>query len=1015
LTGRIPSLTRATSKAARHNDRGLRPWLRDASLGSKLAFVLVIPLLAVAGLATARLVDSGRRAADAGLVRSLAVLSSDASALSHELHKERMAAADLLGGGADSKAFNLQVKRTDEAVAAYSTERGDVSGVPDLVNERLVRLDQQITTLGTLRQEVLDGKGVGAGEAALRYGVLIDELVSYQESVGQIAGDDDLAENIRAVAALSKTKSELSRAQSVAVVALQGGRVDDEDLSAFLSALTGQQEALLAFNLVASPQQRALVDDTVGGDALVLADQAETQIRRSANRTPLLDAPEANKALGAVVDLMRWVQQRLDDALVNRASDLRDSVLRQTIIESVAVFLILLLAISLALALARSLVRSLGRLREGALTVANRDLPETVARLSNPDALGEHTPEQIAAQVRDPIQLRGRDEIGQVAQAFNMVHREAVRVAAEQAALNTSVSAMFLNLARRSQSLVDRMIGQLDDIERNEEDPKRLARMFALDHLATRMRRNDENLLVLAGADSSPPRQEDALVVDVLRAAQSEVEQYARIEFGTVDTDVAVVSSGVNDVVRLVAELFDNATRFSPPNSAVVAEARRVGDHVIIQIEDRGLGMPAEQVSRLNARLAEPPAVDITAFRMMGLAVVGRLAARSRIRVELRCEPGVGTMAYVTLPTALLVLPRSRMRDTAPARPRPPVAELGSAPRQRALATRPGGDPLLAPASPGLGSALNGSGLGGFSGFDSQPASHSPNGTGLRDAFTPAAPPAPVAPFPPAAPASLPISGADLPVAGAPPSHLTSPAWHAAPAPTAPQQDFVVRPPMAPPTRPVAPADDTTELPIYREMEAVWFRSRGTQVDGPSGRPYVAPDALMTSVPVIPAPAPLAPTMPAQLPTDAPAALGSPGLPKRVPSARPESTEPAAAPAAYRPPAVPPAPAVIPAMPPVQVPAAAAAATGAPSGPGNAWRTAADDGWRAATAAAAPQVRTATRSGLPKRVPQAQLVPGGVATPDTPEPTRRSADDVRGLLSAYHRGVQRGRASSKEQ
>ena len=162
-----------------------------------------------------------------------------------------------------------------------------------------------------------------------------------------------------------------------------------------------------------------------------------------------------------------------------------------------------------------------------------------------------------------------------MARAFNVVHREAVRVAAEQAALHTSVSVMFLNLARRSQSLVDQMIAHLDDMERDEEDPKRLSRLFRLDHLATRMRRNDENLLVLAGADSSPARREDSLLVDVLRAAQAEIEHYDRVEFGPVDIDALVAARAVNDVVRLLAELLDNATRFSPPDAAVLVSARQ--------------------------------------------------------------------------------------------------------------------------------------------------------------------------------------------------------------------------------------------------------------------------------------------------------------------------------------------------------------------------------------------------------------------------------------------------------
>ena len=189
-----------------------------------------------------------------------------------------------------------------------------------------------------------------------------------------------------------------------------------------------------------------------------------------------------------------------------------------------------------------------------------------------------------------------------MAQAFNVVHREAVRVAAEQAALRTSVSAMFLNLARRSQTLVDRMIGELDQIERGEEDPKRLAQLFELDHLATRMRRNDENLLVLAGADSSPPRREDALLVDVLRAAQSEVELYNRIEFGTVDTDIvgrrrtrSTTSSGWSPSCSTTPPGSRRRTpRWSPTAGASATTC-------VIQIEDRGLGIPTSSWTRSTA------------------------------------------------------------------------------------------------------------------------------------------------------------------------------------------------------------------------------------------------------------------------------------------------------------------------------------------------------------------------------------------------------------------------------
>jgi signal transduction histidine kinase len=638
---------------------------------------------------------------------------------------------------------------------------------------------------------------------------------------------------------------------------------------------------------------------------------------------------------------MRWTEQRLDDGLLTDAHNLRSSVIREVVIESILVVITLAIAIVIAAGLAQGMVRALTRLREGALGVAGRDLPEAVARLRDVRDIGENSPEQIARQVRDPIHIDSRDEIGQVAQAFNVVHREAVRVAAEQAALRTSVSAMFLNLARRSQALVDRMIGELDTIERSEEDPKRLAQLFQLDHLATRMRRNDENLLVLAGADSSPPRREDAELADVVRAAQSEVELYNRIEFGTIDPDVSVVARAVNDVVRLLAELFDNATRFSPPTASVLVDARRIGDYVLLQIEDHGLGMSEEQLASLNERLTRPPSVDVAAFRMMGLAVVGRLADRYGIRVDLQANPEGGTITHLTLPSGILILPRLRGREPVITRSRPPLAV------ERGPSGSPNGWPM--PSLPGLaagtGPAISGSGV----------STATLNGwadlSGAQQEWTPVHPPA--APNrPPAAPA------------------VPTPAIAATPSIDALG--------LAGGAQRRVTADETAELPIFREAEAVWFRSHGRPATGswpatggpgePSGgsgyEAYSAASGAATAPP------------PTQLPYVPPAAVPPP-----------------------LPPTPPPPPAAATVPPPRQRPPAE-----------ETWRTAADDGWRAAAAASsAPATGGTTRSGLPKRVPAAQLVPGGIESQTAGVKARRTPDEVRGLLSAYHRGVQRGR------
>jgi len=209
--------------------------------------------------------------------------------------------------------------------------------------------------------------------------------------------------------------------------------------------------------------------------------------------------------------------------------------------------------------------------------------------------------------------------------------------------LRSSVATMFVNLARRSQILVDSLIGHLDRLERGEEDPDRLAELFQLDHLATRMRRNDENLLF------SPVPTRRACSVSRPRwstscgAAQSEVEHYTRVDFGSIDRDLDIASHAVNDLVHLVAELLDNATAFSPPDSPVLVEARRFGDRAVLYVEDRGIGISADQLADLNDRLAKPPLVDVAGLsRMMGLVVVARLAARHGIEVKTAAGGGPG-------------------------------------------------------------------------------------------------------------------------------------------------------------------------------------------------------------------------------------------------------------------------------------------------------------------------------------------------------------------------------------
>ncbi len=1090
------------------------PRLRDARIRSKLALILVVPVAAVLALATVRLVDVGSGAYDANQVQSLTTLSSNVSDLTQYLHKERMAAARYLASPASSPdPYNAQVAVTDARIARYSTARAELDDLPGAVQAQLQRIDNHLQTMEATRSEVIQRTQMDVSEAVLRYGVIITDLVAYGDVLGQFAGDGAVADGLRAVSAFARAKAGTAEQEAVAFATRVSGEQSDEESSALVATQTSQQEALLAFFLSANPTQRALVDRTVTGDAVLLADQVSSELSRSDETSVAVTAEAASNAIGAVVDLMRWAEQRLETQLLADAEAASSAVARQAAVEAFLVLLTLVAAVALAIVLARSLNSSLRRLREGALAVANRDLPDAVARLRDVRNLGDGGAGDIVRQVRDPIQLNTRDEIGQVAQAFNVVHKEAVRIAAEQAALRTSVSAMFLNLARRSQSLVDRMIGELDQIERGEEDPKRLAQLFELDHLATRMRRNDENLLVLAGADSSAPRREDALLVDALRAAQSEVELYNRVEFGTVDTDISITALAVNDVVRLIAELLDNATRFSPPNTVVVADGRRIRDYVVVQVEDRGLGMSEQQMNTLNGRLAQPPGVDVAAFRLMGLAVVGRLASRYGIRVELRANIEGGTVAQVILPSTIVVLPN---RPIEPVRPQRPQA-IDSGPSRGSWgepvsALRAGSAtatlPAIAP-EPWQNRSEPSRDDGLVRAADTQSTPLVP----ARPASAPPAP-APSAPAPSGPSPAVPLQVAAAPAEAADPAQtvvtlpalptrtpqsaladtttfeafpstsgtptmayptlqaapvvgFVNPDGSTVPAPTRPVSTntsgwgaALAAMPSPPPPPAPAPAQDRADSPIFREMQASWFRGH----DGSNPEEWSMPTAGYAPPPN-PVPGGGAPAAPAGQPGDTPSpatagqapagTAGQPGPDSTEDSAATTATSPETVPAPDDVPASPASPAaassepqpapsvpVTPARPvvaaeaaepatpaPVSAPAAAASASdgrsagdGSATGsrptvprprksPEDAWRTAADEGWHRAMAAAAPDSAGTTRSGLPKRVPQAQLVPGGVQSGGARDQTRRTPDEVRGLLSAYHRGVQRGRTA----
>ena len=311
----------------------------------------------------------------------------------------------------------------------------------------------------------------------------------------------------------------------------------------------------------------------------------------------------------------------------------------------------LLITILVTTLVGRGIIRRLRGLERSALTLAETQLPDVIARLrrsEDVDVAAEAPPLRVGPGSND------RDEIGRVGQAFDLVRQTAIRAAVDEAKLRRGLNDVFRSLARRSQSLLHRQLALLDQMERRATDPEALDDLFRLDHLTTRMRRHAEGLVILAGAPPGRGWSSPVRMVDVMRGAIAEVEDYARVSVAT-RSQAALAGSAVADVIHLLAELIENATTLSPPYTSVRVSGDTVANGFAIEVEDRGLGMSPPRLDELNERLARPPEFNPSDSEQLGLFVVGQLAKRHGIRVTLKVSAYGGTAAVVLIPQHLVV------------------------------------------------------------------------------------------------------------------------------------------------------------------------------------------------------------------------------------------------------------------------------------------------------------------------------------------------------------------------
>jgi signal transduction histidine kinase len=624
-----PQVVEPTEFASNEPREGKRParWsLSNWPVRWKVLAVVLVPLL-LAGVFGGLRISAGWT--EAGDLR----LAADRAAMVPSIEKymaalEGAMLANSTGGDAQAALTTFDTSKQN-----LQRELAGTDVVPDVRTGVTGLLDGGQALLDKITANGIDLRGRITAYAPI--------LLTAEDVVNGSVRIDD--ENIRAeTLGLSRAIGARGQMMMQQLLVNLGGDLPEPELRTSMITLAGTEPSTL-FGMaqvlgVGSPDAQRLQAEMVKRMA-IMSDPA----------VALVGNPDLTQSLQVTNEIAAKIigstTTSVTAAVEDRASAKRAEAIRDSSIVGGAI----LLALVIVLVVARTLVRPLRMLRDGALKVAHEDLARELERVRTGGAPGP---------VR-PLPVNTTEEVGQVAHAVDELHEQAVFLAGEQARLQLQVGDMFETLSRRSRSLVDQQLGVIDRLERDEEDPERLQSLFKLDHLAARMRRNGANLLVLAGS-KVPREQADPVPVGALvNAAASEVEDYTRVATATVpDSEVHGVVAG--DLVHLLAELLDNALRYSPPISQVWVSAVHTGNGgLVIEISDHGLGMTGADLRVSNTRLQSGGEVNPYTARHMGLFVVGRLAAQHGLVVRLRStvagEPNSGTTAGVFIPAELLL------------------------------------------------------------------------------------------------------------------------------------------------------------------------------------------------------------------------------------------------------------------------------------------------------------------------------------------------------------------------
>ncbi|TVT18789.1 nitrate- and nitrite sensing domain-containing protein [Amycolatopsis acidiphila] len=553
-----------------------------------------------------------------------------------------------------------QQQAIDRNLTSLRSAMDSVLGmVPDEIAQRMRNLESSLDQLQVIRAQI-DLRSATKPQVNDFYNHLIDTSAELFDAQARMVPDVTATQGAIGATEIFRASDQMSRAASLVSSAFATGVLTPADHLQFAQLVGSYRTALAKLAPFMEPEVATRYQQLVASDVWTRLAQDEDAIithgpgafRQNAGGLPVRESDWRDLSGQVSTGLVGLTIDQADRVSTQALAD-GNANLRNAILGSVAALLAAVASIYVAVRVSRTLVdrtlvTRLERLRDDSLELAQTRLPSIVGRLK----VGE----SVDVNAELPRLDHGRDEIGQVAEAFNMAQLTAVSAAASEAKARSGVNNVFLGIAHRNQGLVHRQLQILDRMESQEENAGQLKGLFQLDHLATRARRTTENLIILGGKQPGRRWRKPVWLMDVLRAAVSETEHFARVEVETVP-QVAIIGSAVADAIHLVAELVDNATTFSPPGSQVHMTSTRVARGVVVDVADQGLGMKDEVREWANRMMSEPPEFDAMALKAdasLGLFVVARLASRLNIKVMFDTSRYGGTRATVLIPTELL-------------------------------------------------------------------------------------------------------------------------------------------------------------------------------------------------------------------------------------------------------------------------------------------------------------------------------------------------------------------------